>query len=181
MYMQSLPTRFDPMLYVRRAYEGEGRLSLKTMARLQNRLLDQEGEITYQVAFGVDAQSIKFVRGQVTGICHLQCQRCLESVDYNLYQEFQLGLVRSEQEADQLPQQYEPLILDEDCETISMTDLVEEEILLALPIVHVHEEGQCSVKVPVAAQAPVVDQEQQQKPRVNPFAVLKELKDLKQK
>lgn len=173
MQKRSLPERFDPIPYIRKAFCGEGTVALSKLARLQPRLMDPQGEISYQVEFGKDQQAVKFIRGKISGICHLQCQRCMESVDFPLQLEFRLGLISTDEESERLPQQYDPRMLEE---VISLAEMLEEEILLALPIVPMHEPNECQAKVDVLAPTEIQDCNAAKGAKQNPFAVLKKFK-----
>jgi uncharacterized protein len=74
-----------------------------------------------------------------------------------------LGIVRSLDEADLLPESFEPLLLEE--EIIPLADIVQEELLLAIPAIPQHP--QCGR----APQEGVKPKNQ----RENPFAVLADL------
>jgi len=79
-----------------------------------------------------------------------------------------LALVESEMAAGSLPEEYDPLLCTADA--LSLFDLVEDELMLALPIVAAHARGECQ-SGPVGEcpdQAPA--------DRPNPFAVLSRLK-----
>jgi uncharacterized protein len=78
-----------------------------------------------------------------------------------------LGVVHSLGEADLLPESYEPLLLETD--TIPLADILQDELLLAVPAVPQHE---CCDPAAQSRQeaAPAVAK------RPNPFAVLAELK-----
>ena len=64
------------------------------------------------------------------------CQRCLQPLDLVVEDDINLVLVETEEKAKGLEELYDPWI----CETykINLADLVEEQLLLALPIVCLH-------------------------------------------
>jgi uncharacterized protein len=61
-----------------------------------------------------------------------------------------IALVASESEADRVPPEFEPVRAVEG--RIRLRDLVEEEVLLSLPIVPLHDNPQDCVPVPAAAE-----------------------------
>jgi uncharacterized protein len=113
----------------------------------------------------------------VTGTCVLEirptCQRCLGRVDLGLDCALSLALIASEAQADDLPPALDPAVVEDD--RLRPLDLVEEELLLALPLVPMHPAGDCpghAAADPEPSGADVADEEA----RENPFAVLAALR-----
>jgi uncharacterized protein len=73
----------------------------------------------------------------VTGVAALVCQRCLQSCDCELDESAQLIVVRDEDE--EVPGGFEPFVGTP--EQLSLSALIEEQVLLALPLVPMHEPG----------------------------------------
>jgi uncharacterized protein len=120
----------------------------------------------------------------VAGSAVLQCQRCLKPCECALDEQATVVVVRDE--TDDVPGGYEPFVGVP--EQLSLAALVEEQVLLALPLVPMHEagEGGCSNGaadvVPLvpgsrssreAAAQPAEDEKQ------TPFANLRELLERK--
>ena len=101
----------------------------------------------------------------------LTCQRCLGPVDIAVAVRRSFRFVDSEEAAEAQDEEAEEdvLALSPD---FSLSDLVEDEVLMALPVVPRHEE--CPVEVKLAAVDPGFDTALIEKR--NPFAVLVELK-----
>ena len=80
----------------------------------------------------------------ISGEAGLTCQRCLGSMPYTVEVERTLYLARNEAELERLD-----ALPDSDAikpgETLSMVDLVEDEVLLSLPLAAMHAEGECPV------------------------------------
>lgn len=74
----------------------------------------------------------------VSGVVHLVCQRCLRAMRHPVIGSARIALVASEAEADRVPPQFEPVHAP--AGRIRLRDLVEEEVLLGLPIVPLHED-----------------------------------------
>ncbi|MFO1349882.1 MAG: YceD family protein [Gammaproteobacteria bacterium] len=118
-----------------------GSLPLAELPRLSALLHSTDGCVAVQLAGGMDDQSIAFIAGQAKTTVEVVCQRCLEVMSMALAVDFRLGLVASETQAENLPARYEPLILQE---PLSVAELVEDELLLALPLAPKHENSaQC--------------------------------------
>jgi len=74
----------------------------------------------------------------------LPCQRCLGSMPYKVDVERTLYLARNEAEMERLD-----ALPDSDAiqagEALNLVDLVEDEVLLSLPLATMHAEGECPV------------------------------------
>jgi len=92
------------------------------------------------------------------------CQRCLDPVIIVIDQAVSLGLVTTIEEGDRLAEGYEPLVLER--ERIRFADIVEDELILAIPDIPRHEHCRVMNEEP----------QKQDIERPNPFAVLANLK-----
>jgi uncharacterized protein len=91
----------------------------------------------------------------VAGAVQLVCQRCLAPLHQSVTVHALIALVVSEAEADRVPPEFEPVHAP--AGRIRVRDLVEEEVLLALPIVPLHENPHdCApaAQIEVASAAP---------------------------
>lgn len=166
-----LPDKIDPWRLTAEGGRLEGVLALASLPRLAAELEHTEGEVSVALATGVDSQGLRYIIGRLqTGIA-LICQRCLGPLQWPLDIAVSLALVRNEMMADRLPEQYEPLVVADGL--IRVADLVEDELLLALPLIPQHDQiQQCETHVGQASSAsePVPDAKKRQ-----PFAVLASL------
>ena len=100
----------------------------------------------------------------------LICQRCLEPVDIKVLVDRSFRFVATEEQA-----QAEDETAEEDVLALqrdfNLTELVEDELLMALPVVPRHEV--CPTEVKLVAQDPDFELESAAKP--NPFAILAKL------
>ena len=110
----------------------------------------------------------RIIRGYISGSVVMDCQRCLEPVEIKLDCDISLGIVDDEEEAELLPDQLDPLVAGEESQ---LYELLEDELILALPIVPVHEE--CD---PPSADNAGEQEDIEVPERENPFAVLASLK-----
>jgi uncharacterized protein len=143
-----LPEFIDPFHLVERRQVLKGSVSLSKMQRLASLSMDPNGNAELEIHFGRDEAGLPVARGTITTVVRLQCQRCLEPWDFELETEFTLGVVASLSEAGNLPENYEPLIVDEP--PMSLAELIEDEILLALPAVAMHSKENCALAQPAA-------------------------------
>jgi len=145
-----------------------GRLPLSSLPRLRPLLLDSAGDVAFRLAFSRDEEQRAVLYGEVTASLSLRCQRCLEALDYRVDGKMALALVTGLDEGRLLPEKYDPLLVSE--RLIRPRDLIEDELLLGLPQIPMHDPDACGTDIRQMAE----DQDQARKP--NPFAVLAEFK-----
>ena len=112
----------------------EGRLPLSAMSRLGGSLADLEGECRYALEFGQDGLQVPYVELSIDAGLPLVCQRSLERFVFPVRSVQRLGLIRDEADEAALPEGYEALLVPEDG-LLRPAELVEDELLLALPVV----------------------------------------------
>jgi len=170
-----LPEHIEPLRLARSQRLLQGRLPLLRMPRLADSLEDDAGEIDVALKFDVDASGIAWMEGHLVGALSLCCQRCMQPLRMPIDITFKLAMIESESEIERLGEQYEPMLLDDSL--VSVVELVEDELLLALPIVPKHETAQCnagSLDDEIEERVAIVENEPE--PRKNPFDVLADLK-----
>jgi DUF177 domain-containing protein len=134
-----LPHHIQPKRLAEQRKTLQGSLNLKLFQRLAGLISNLVGTVNVQLEFGQDEQGLSFVRGQADTILPMQCQRCMGAMDWPLKISISLSPVFSETASKELPECYEPLLLQED--KIGLVDLIEEELLLNLPLVPKHEKN----------------------------------------
>ncbi len=102
------------------------------------------------------------------GMVTLQCQRCLQPMQRPLRAESPIALIASEEEAARASPEREPVLAAGG--RISVGELLTEELLLLLPIVPLHEDGERCAGESAAAERARPDGETHR-----PFASLAEL------
>lgn len=163
-----IPEHVDPFRYAEQGLSLDGIVKLTEMQRLAASLMDKNAIVTVNLKFGMDEQKITYLNGHLETSLSLQCQRCMEPLVYEIISDFSLGIVSTLDEANNLPEQYEPAMAVEG--NLALRDLIEDEIILNLPIIPKHEPEQCKVKLPLT------DSGWEQGKGKNPFHVLESLK-----
>lgn len=138
------------------------------MERVTDLLCSNEGTVEVALEFGMDLEHRRNVGGRLHAEVQMRCQRCLQPMAVTIDQEIHLGMVPNEAAAQSLPGHYEPLVVTG--EPVSLRELVEDELLLALPIAPAHPVGNCAASgAPVQQEDHEADQEAE---RTNPFSAL---------
>jgi uncharacterized protein len=165
---QSVPETLDAWRQVaaRRGYEG--RVPLASLERLADLLAEPEGEVAFALDFDRDSLGVAYVGLTATAELPLLCQRTLERFLLPVRIEQRMGLIRDEAEEAGLPPGYEPLLLDDSGELRTL-DLVEDELILAVPVVPVMPGTE-------AVEREWADGASAEAERPNPFAALASLK-----
>ena len=163
---KKLPETVDFLKQVERNACFEGVWPVSRFERLAEAICNTQGEVTARLKFGMRAGT-RCLDGHVQAELVMRCERCLEPVSQLIESDFRFGLVTSEDEAELLPREFEPLLVTGT--EVSLVDLVEDELLLSLPIVARHEEA-CSELL----QKHKKDEGAQQD-TYRPFAALKDL------
>ena len=141
--MQAYPLEnIDPWRLAATGASLESVVALDRMSRLTSLLNSSKGQVEFRLRAGVDQQGIHFIEGHGETRVETICQRCMEPMSLPLVVEFRLGLVHSHREAIDLPDEYEPLVVPQD--GVSAPDLLEDELILALPLIPKHNHiAQC--------------------------------------
>ena len=164
-----LPASFDPF---RAAYGAEvlsGQISVAGFERLKGSVLSiVDDSASIDLHFGSKRGAKAYLQGTVRVQVELECQRCLGPMNYALEARVNLAFVRSESEQEGLPEELEPLLVEG--ESLDLMALIEDELILALPLVPMHPEL-CLQWQDKEATAEAAGAE-----RENPFSVLAQLK-----
>jgi uncharacterized protein len=153
----------DAFAFARDGRVLEGTLTVSSLERLHDLLVGQDGEVTFRLGGYKDDGGEPMLHLEVSGLIPLACQRCLEAVPFDLDVDSLLELVPAgaELSQDELEDDTRDFLPVE--RELDVVELVEDEILLALPVAPRHEK--CGL--PGAADAGE---------RINPFAKLSGLK-----
>lgn len=171
MLNDALPKYFDPRKYASQELTVEGGLPLKGFKELCAILASDEGSAFIHLNFRVDEDRRYIATGSITAQVHLVCQRCMGPVAYDLAMDLSLAFVYDEDHAKNLPEIYDPVVMT-DGEVI-LADMVEQEMILALPIVAYHEESGCN---PTTVKYASSTDEAPDDEKPNPFSILAQLK-----
>jgi uncharacterized protein len=153
-------------------------MPLKRMQRLGPMLaaegMDHEGStVSWDVArfvarFGHDQQGLVTIRLQVEAELPLICQRSLAPYVEKVRRQSLLTVIESITEQDEIPESYDPVLVEH--KRMALLDIVEEELLLAVPQVPRNPEiGEVELSTDGVVTAPAVAEKEK---RHQPFAGL---------
>lgn len=166
-----LPKKLDPNKSAQKRSSYNGIYFANEMLRYTSAVVAVEPEVPVEVEFLKDAQSLTYFSGKMHSNVQLVCQRCNKVFDHSVSTEFCFSPVQGNEQIDTLPDAYEPVQVDDHGE-VDLFELLEDELILSLPLVPLHSVDECSVKEE-NMQFGKIEPEPKRK---NPFEVLKELK-----
>lgn len=138
---KQLPRHVEPRKLVTQGASLSGNAPTAEMTRLADAVISMDEGAQVELQFFRDQEGHATVEGKVGLEVALQCQRCLQPVHKTLAGELHLGIAWDEERAEKLPARLEPWIVDTD--VADLFTMVEDELLLALPIVAYHDADQC--------------------------------------
>jgi uncharacterized protein len=173
------PERIHPFRLARKGETLHGRVPIGRMHRLAELLHEPVGEAEFELRFGRDEHGQACVLGHIQARLVMICQRCLEPMEVDVACQVSLALIQQDEDIQVLDERYEPLKVGD--EAASLPELIEDEMLLALPNFSRHPRGVCAM--PEGADAEVAGdgggRESGESTRENPFSILKSLKSRK--
>lgn len=166
-----LPEQIAPDQLLAAGGHLQGRVLLELLPRLVASLPQDQAK---GIAVGVnlrlveDPQGRLWLKGQLHLDLVLVCERCREPLDWPISTEVGMYLVRSDQAPQELGDDVDYVVIGEN---LALHDLVEDEMILALPLVAKHPAGtECGERSRLGPLA-------ESGVRDNPFAILKTLKN----
>jgi uncharacterized protein len=159
----------DAFEFCRLKERRDGETAVADLPRLADESVDKFGTLRWSLQGGSDSLGHPQMALSVSGSVKLLCQRCLTPFEFGIASESVLVLANDEASADAID-----ALLDDDAievivgsRTFNIADLIEDEVLLAIPASPKHEV--CPDKL-------LPDTPGEAEKKVSPFAVLKNLK-----
>lgn len=166
-----IPNYIEPYKLVDRNITFEGNIPLTDLPRLHEALASDKAEIEVTVAFERGKQNQVLMNMTLIATMELVCQRCLDIMTFTTSNIYHYMFMHNERGQIMLPEGYDALELGAK-DPFDLKVLIEDELLLALPIIPIHEVNDCQQLVELSEPEPIEDEVQ----RSNPFNVLAQLK-----
>lgn len=162
----------DPYKLAKRHETMQDIVAVARLPRVNKLLASETGTVQYHFNFGVDSENVNYIEGKLSGSLTFCCQRCLQPFTYDLASSFAVSPVVSDSEAKLLPDSYEPVLINDG--KLDPIELLEDELILALPLVAMHAEDAPECKK--SAEIPVEGSDDTMPKTHQPFSVLSTLK-----
>lgn len=156
----------DAFAFGRSSEQQSGKLSVATLERLRTECVSEHGEVAWQLSGLQHASGYTGLQLEVNAQVQLTCQRCLAPFSFDIASVSTIVLADNEQHADEIDAALEDDAIEvvTGSRTFDIQALIEDEVLLAIPLSPKHEV--CPVKDKLDAFAMTN--------KVSPFAALKD-------
>lgn len=146
----------DPFAFARSAGRHEGRIPVAALARVQDRLAGNAGSVSFVVRGGRDERERPLLELEISGSLRLQCDRCLAEFEFPLTLRSRVLLAHpgGMPESEDDPEAPEWVEAERD---LDVRELVEDEIVLGLPLSVRHAQGKCSDEAAGSKQSGAAD------------------------
>jgi len=172
MQKVKIPVTIDPYRTAQKRSSFDGILQLQNLTRLSEQLSNTDGDVAVVIHCGNDEQGLVYIEGEAHCTVQVRCERCGDDMTLNINSSFAYTPVKGDDSAqEEIPQRYDVIETDEHGE-VNLRQLVEDELILALPLFPMHDEGQCDPNK-LQMSWGVIEPEPE---KPNPFAILQELK-----
>ena len=137
----------DALEFARAEEELRGSLRVVSLKRLEDVLFDSDGSLEYMIRGSRDDRNRPQLELQVSGDLHLQCQRCLGLLRYEVAESNTLVVVqRGDDPEEDMDDPDAPDTIEATPE-LDVAGLIEDEVLLSLPLAPRHAEGTCESRI----------------------------------
>ena len=167
MNTNSLPKNINPVQLATQNKQIRGRLPLVQCERLLPSLRENTGCVDFSLQFMQDDSQRTVVSATMSAELVLECRRCLQSMVYPMRVSVDLAVVADDEAATELPECYEPLLVIDG--EVALESLIEDELLLNLPVMPSHSEDECPAALPIN------QDDNELEVHKSPFAVLNKL------
>lgn len=173
MQKVKIPRTIDPAKAAQKRLDYDGIIQISLFKRLEESVEGVKRDAQVSLSFGLDEQRLVVISGKANIEVDLECQRCNEVFAHECEVQFTYTPYYSAQSEEDAPEEYDLVDLNEYGE-VDLIQLIEDEFILNLPQVAMHDEADCSVDSNNLVFGELPEEVVEDKP--NPFDVLKNLK-----
>ncbi|ANO33319.1 23S rRNA accumulation protein YceD [Vibrio breoganii] len=173
MQKVKIPRTVDPSKAAQKRLDYDGIIQVSLLKRLAESVEGVKRDAEVTLSFDLDEQRLVVISGKANVEVDLECQRCNENFTHVCEVQFVYTPNKGEKTEEEAPEEYDLVDLNEygECDLIQ---LVEDEFLLNLPQIAMHDVSDCSVNTHNLVFGDIPEEIEEDKP--NPFEVLKSLK-----
>ncbi|MCJ2375456.1 23S rRNA accumulation protein YceD [Vibrio sp. ZSDZ34] len=173
MQKVKIPRTVDPGKAAQKRTDYDGIIQVSLFKRLNESVEGVKRDANVTLSFGLDEQRLIVISGKANIEVDLECQRCNEVFAHECEVQFTYTPFFSEKSEEEAPEEYDLVDLNEYGE-VDLIQLVEDEFILNMPQIAMHDEADCSVNSNNLVFGDIPEETVEDKP--NPFDVLKSLK-----
>ena len=171
MQKVKIPITLEPNHSAQRQVSYDGIVQFEKLPRLREVVTGIKGEVEVKIHCKKDKQDFTVVQGTAKAHLMTVCQRCNGELGLDLELEFDYSPVGIGKSSEHLPSFYDVVEMDEEG-NINLHQLVEDELMLAIPIIPMHEESHCKFSEKPQSFGEIKAEDD----KPNPFEILKQLK-----
>lgn len=173
MQKVKIPQMVDPARSAAKRLDYDGIIVPGAFTRLSEMVEEILKDVEIHLSFYIDLQGLTVFEGKASTAVKCICQRCGEPFEYNLTAEFKYTTDVKKVETLNISVDYDEIEPNEFGE-VDIFNIVEDELILALPFSQMHAQEDCSVNGDTWVFGEIQTEE-----KTNPFAVLNQLKSRK--
>ena len=143
-----------------------GSISLSRLTRLSSLVMSDDANIKLSFEFLTSEYQHPSIKGHIETELLVECQRCLAPMIHPVNMDFDLLIDASEEDVQSF--QIDTVFTDDGY--LDVFEVIEDELILALPLISMHEDLSCNTNWQADSN------EEQVVEKNNPFAVLESLK-----
>lgn len=173
----SIPKYIDPYQMARAEQTFSGGLNTAQLPRVSDLLVEcnHANDVTLNLKIVMNASNNPIITGTISTTLKQTCQRCLEPFQTDLTTNVDVCIMASEEQSKQLPSEQEYVVIEDN--SFYIHQWIEDEIVLALPIVSYHADDQdCHSLLTLVTNDEIDDKPTLNQQKPNPFHVLNQLK-----
>lgn len=145
--------KLEVLRLARNGAQLQGVLAWGELQRLPEAAMGMAGEgASYSLSFALKADRGIRISGSCSAQVTLRCQRCMGELVRTIDAQIRVGVTRDEDGWRELEKGVEPVELDEEGR-LDLYGFLEDELLLALPLIPAHDEADCHPPSGAAADA----------------------------
>src|SRR5580765_3278763 len=138
-FMSHQPSLIDAFEFAAAGARRQGVWAVGDFPRLRDMLVSSAGAIRYEIDGVHDARGRPALHVKLRGVLQLRCQRCLESMRFDVDTDETLVLAATQAEIDADPADTSAPDRLLAAEELPVRDVIEDELILALPYAPRHE------------------------------------------
>ncbi|EDP57291.1 23S rRNA accumulation protein YceD [Vibrio sp. AND4] len=173
MQKVKIPRTVDPAKSAQKRLDYDGFIQPSLFKRLAETTEGVKRDAEVSLSFDIDEQRLVVISGKGNIEVDLECQRCNEVFTHKCEVEFLYTPYLGEKTEEEAPEIYDLVDLNEYGE-LDLIQLIEDEFILTLPQIPMHDDADCSVDSNNMVFGEIPEEIEEEKP--NPFDVLKNLK-----
>ncbi len=171
-----MPVELDPVKSAHKRSDFVGIFQLKDLSRLYEFVVSDSGQVDVDLKCTYDEQGLPIMLINAKTVVDVSCERCGGHLTLDLLVNATYTPKLSKTDEDLIPSDYTIVDINE-YGLLDLKALIEDELLLAIPLVPKHPVEECAIKEQDMSWGEL-DKAAQEKP-ANPFDVLKSLKNPK--